>query len=296
MTSEQLDLFSDKPSQEEKNKEGEANPLKEYLDGLVAKYKTPDFIPNDPIKFPHRFSDRSDQEVAGFIAAIMAQGRRTMILKSLEKIMAIMGERPYQFVVDFNPETQISLFEGFSHFAYRNISGEDVACVIYMLKQALSANASLKDLFLKGLDTSQKNIREALTHFSEYLHAASPLPGQEEIPKGVKSLVTSPRKGSACKRLNMYLRWMVRSDEVDLGLWGEVPTSMLLIPLDFHVSRLARELGLTERKADDWRTAEQITDRLRDLDPDDPAKYDFAIFGIGIAGGELPEEIKQESK
>jgi len=214
----------------------------------------------------------------------------------MEKILKLMEDRPYQFVADFNPETQASRFDGFVHFAYRNITGGDIACVIYLLKQALKESGSLKKLFLKGLDTSQKNIRETLTNFVEHLYQLSPLPGQPEIPGSVRTLVPSPRKGSACKRLNMYLRWMVRSDEVDLGLWREVPTSMLVIPLDFHVSRLARELGLTERKADDWRTAEEITDHLREFDPDDPAKYDFAIFGMGVSGEKPSEVVKKQSK
>jgi uncharacterized protein (TIGR02757 family) len=298
MTSKQLDLFSAESHKEQGgDKKGPIlNPLKDYLDGLVVKYKTPDFIPKDPIKFPHRFTDPADQEVIGLISSIMAQGRRTMILQSMEKICQLMDGRPYQFVADFNPEVHASRFDGFVHFAYRNITGGDIACVVYLLKQALRENDSLKKLFLKGLDTSQKNIRETLTNFVEYLHQLSPLPGQPEIPGSVRTLVPSPRKGSACKRLNMYLRWMVRSDEVDLGLWREVPKSMLVIPLDFHVSRLARELGLTERKADDWRTAEEITDHLREFDPDDPAKYDFAIFGMGVSGEKPSEVVKKQGK
>ncbi len=260
--------------------------LKKSLDLLFEKYNTPDFIPNDPVKFVHRYSDDRDREVAGMIASIMAQGRRTNILSSLEKIFRQMEDRPYKFVANFDPKRDLERFKGFSHFAYRMILGDDVACVIYLLKQVIEKYGSIKELFLRGLDLSDGTIRPALTRFVQNIYNLDPLPETDEIPQRVKALIPSPGGGSACKRLNMYLRWMVRSDSVDIGLWREVPTRMLVIPLDVHVSRLSRKFKLTERKSNDWKTAEDITDSLRKFDKDDPVKYDFAIFGLGVSAKE----------
>lgn len=256
-----------------------------YLDQLVEKYKIPDFFTNDPLRFPHRYSDPRDQEIMGFIASMMAQGKRTLIVANLEKLEKLLNNNPYEFILNFDYAAQAPSFADFNHFAYKNIPGSDVVCIIYLLKQVLEKYGSLKKLFLEGLDPgSQKTVKEALIHFTETIFNFAPPPGMDTIPGRIKSLLPNPGKGSACKRLNMFLRWMVRKDNVDLGLWPEVPTGMLIIPLDFHVSKLSRELGLTSRKQDDWRTAEEITDKLKEFDPEDPTKYDFAIFGMGISG------------
>jgi uncharacterized protein (TIGR02757 family) len=304
---EQMDIFSvmekekavgsepEKPAEIVKAKENkmesvlknqpEKSKLHTYLDSLVEKYKTQDFITNDPIRFPHRYSDPKDQEIMGFIAAMMAQGKRTSIVANLEKLEILLQKKPYEFILNFDFASQAPSFADFNHFAYKNIPGSDVVCIIYLVKQALQKYGSLKKLFLEGLNPpAQKNVKEALVHFTETIFNFEPPPGMGPIPGNIKSLLPNPNKGSACKRLNMYLRWMVRKDNVDLGLWTEVPTSMLIIPLDFHVSKLSRELGLTSRKQDDWRTAEEITDNLKKFDPEDPTKYDFAIFGMGISG------------
>lgn len=282
---EQLDIFSNIKKNTTISVSPEKSKLHIYLNSLVEKYKNPDFITNDPIRFPHRYKTYEDQEIMGFIAAMMAQGKRTSIVASLEKLEVLIEKRPYEFVRNFDYDVHSKRFEDFSHFAYKNIPGTDIVCIIYLLRQVLEKYGSLKKLFLEGLEPSkQKNVKEALIHFTDVLFGFAPPPGMTEIPSRIRSLVPTPNKGSACKRLNMYLRWIVRKDDVDLGLWPEVPASMLIIPLDFHVSKLSRELGLTSRKQDDWRTAEEITDRLKEFDPDDPAKYDFAIFGMGIAG------------
>ncbi len=297
---EQLDIFSS-TLQETKPDEKKLQEIKQpkivleaqepksklhtYLDQLVEKYKIPDFFTNDPLRFPHRYKDPKDQEIMGFIAAMMAQGKRTSIVANLEKLEVLMDKNPYEFVANFDYSTQAERFADFNHFAYKNIPGSDVVCIIYLLKQVIAKYGSLKKLFLEGLNpTKQKNVKEALIHFTETIFNFEPPPDMNPIPGRIKSLLPNPNKGSACKRLNMYLRWVVRKDNVDLGLWTEVPTSMLIIPLDFHVSKLSRELGLTSRKQDDWKTAEEITDRLKEFDPEDPSKYDFAIFGMGISG------------
>lgn len=265
----------------------EKSKLHVYLDELFIKYNKPDFIANDPIRFPHRYTDPKDQEIMAFIAAMMAQGKRTKIVENLEKLEKLMNNDPYNFIYNFDYDTQAESFKSFQHFAYRNILGTEIVCIIYLLKQALHEYGSLKALFLEGLDPSkQKNVKQALIYFTDKIFAYEPPPNPDmnPIPTTVKALLPSPERGSACKRLNMFLRWVVRKDDVDLGLWTEVPANMVLIPLDFHVSKLSRELGLTSRKQDDWKTAEEITERLKEFDPVDPTKYDFAIFGTGIAG------------
>lgn len=260
--------------------------LHSYLDSLVEKYKNPSFITNDPIRFPHRYTDPKDQEIMGFVAAMMAQGRRTKIVENLEKIETLMDKKPYEYIVNFEYEKELEKFKDFSHFAYRNILGEEIICIFHLIKQVLQKYGSLKALFLEGLDPkNQKNVKEALIHFTDVIFSQTPPPNMlEGISGKIKALLPSPARGSACKRLNMMLRWFVRKDDVDLGIWTEVPASMVLIPLDFHVSKLSRELGLTSRKQDDWKTAEEITERLKEFDPKDPSKYDFAIFGMGISG------------
>ena len=270
---EQLDLFSGTTTQEKTKTK-----LHAYLDELVVKYKTPDFIKNDPIRFPHRYTDPKDQEIMAFVAAMMAQGRRTTIVANLEKLEEKKKKTPYKFVSELDYEKQLERFKDFNHFAYKNIPGSDVLCIFHLMKQALQKYGSLKALFLEGLNPSkQKNVKEALIHFTDTLFNFVPPPDMLEIPSRIKSLLPSPARGSACKRLNMFLRWVARKDDVDLGIWTEVPTSMILIPLDVHVSKLSRE-------QDDWITAEEITTKLREFDPNDPSKYDFAIFGMGISG------------
>ncbi|MFN8673852.1 MAG: TIGR02757 family protein [Candidatus Sericytochromatia bacterium] len=285
---EQLDIFSTPlPEVKEEKKElKEKSKLHAYLDSLVLKYKNPSFITNDPIRFPHRYTEPKDQEIMGFIAAMMAQGKRTKIVESIEKIETLMGKKPYDYIANFNYEIEKERFKDFSHFAYKNILGSEIVCIFYLLKQVIQKYGSLKALFLEGLDPkTQKNSKEALIHFTKVIFSQEAPPDPDIVIDGkIKSLLPSPEKGSACKRLNMMLRWFVRKDDVDLGIWSEVPASMVLIPLDFHVSKLSRELGLTTRKQDDWVTAEQITERLKEFDPEDPSKYDFAIFGMGISG------------
>jgi uncharacterized protein (TIGR02757 family) len=254
---------------------------KNLLDKLVKKYETPEFIPHDPIKFPHMFTEPKDQEIAGIIASSIAYGKREKILEGVEKILGIMGFKPYEFTINFDLKKDYKVFDG---FIYRYNSGNDIALLVYSLNNLLKEHGSLKNAFLEGFSPDDKNIKPALTSFIKDLRM--PVYCENNI-KGVCFLLPSPENGSACKRLNMFLRWMVRSGPVDLGLWKEIPTSKLIIPVDTHVARVSRKLELTSRKADDWKTAEEITDNLKQFDPDDPAKYDFAIFGMGVSGEDV---------
>ncbi len=256
--------------------------LKDYLDWLFTKYNTPDFINSDPIKFVHRFSNPQDMEIAGFIASLLAMGNRKIILLSNEKLFDLMENKPYEFILNFDPFWYEKSLSNFVHFAYRNIEGKDLLVIFYLLKQTLEKYGSLKNLFLKYYDEKQTTIKQALSGFVKEILSFDPPPKLNDIPKSVNGLLPDPEKNSPCKRLNMFLRWMVRKDLVDVGLWGEIDRSKLIIPLDTHVSKISRALGLTQRKTDSWKTAEEITFNLKKFDPQDPVKYDFAIFGLGI--------------
>jgi uncharacterized protein (TIGR02757 family) len=251
---------------------------KELLDNLVKKYETSDFIQDDPVKFPHMFDNYQDKEVSGLIASALAYGKRENILKSTQKILEIMNFEPYNFVTNFNIKNDYKIFDGFIH---RYTTGKDIALLIFALNQAFKEYKDLKNMFLEEFSLQDKNIKPALSHFVNIIR--SYVLGQEDT-KGIFFLLPSPEKGSACKRLNMFLRWMVRSGPVDLHLWQEVPADKLIIPLDVHVAKLSRKLSLTDRKVDDWKTAEEITENLKQFDANDPVKYDFAIFGLGVSG------------
>jgi len=256
--------------------------LKDYLDWLFKKYNTPEFINSDPVKFVHRFSNPKDMEIAGFIASLLAMGNRKIILLSSERLFNIMEDKPYEFVLNFDPFWYEKILNNFVHFAYRNIEGKYLLVVFYLLKQALEKYGTLKNLFLKHYDEKHPTIKQALSGFVKELLSFDPPPKFNGIPESVGGLIPDPEKNSPCKRLNMFLRWMVRKDNVDVGLWSEVDKSKLIIPLDTHVSKISRGLGLTQRKTDTWKTAEEITNNLKKFDPEDPVKYDFAIFGLGI--------------
>jgi uncharacterized protein (TIGR02757 family) len=258
--------------------------LKEYLEKLYRQYN-PSFLSKDPLEFVHRFQDPRDQEIVGLLASCLAYGNVKQIRASVQKILAVLGEKPYHYVITFNPELQGADFDQFVH---RFTQGKDIVCLVYLLRQVLLKHGSLGNYFLQGYSAREKTIRSALTRFVEGL-LRLPFPGgyirQNRISEGIWYLLPSPASGSACKRLNLFLRWMVRrGDQLDLGLWVEVSPRQLVVPLDVHVGRIARNLGLTTRKTDDWKTAEEITDRLRMFDPEDPVKYDFALSHMGISG------------
>ncbi|MEI7475722.1 MAG: TIGR02757 family protein [bacterium] len=250
--------------------------LKDFLDELVIKYEVSEFIKDDPVQFPHKFQDFKDIEIAGLIASSFAYGKRDKIIETVNKILIVMENEPYNFVNNFNIEKDAKLFEG---FCYRYNSGGDIILLIESLRKAYNEYNSLEKLFLKEYSEEHKNIKPALNSFVNELRDFAP---DGYNPKGFYFLLPSPLRESACKRLNLFLKWMVRKQPVDLALWKSVKPSQLIMPLDVHVAKQSRKLGLTQRKADDWKTAEEITDRLRQFDAEDPVKYDFAIFGMGV--------------
>lgn len=258
------------------------------------------FLDSDPLLFPHRFRSAKDKEIVALIASVLAYGRVTHIKKSVEKVLAIMGKSPYAFTMGFTPKTDIKLFKNLKH---RFNDGRDVACLIYFMRQMIEQTGSIGDFFKVGYNKDDATIKEGLTSFTERALKLSHgnIYGRAKglslpLPKtaGVRYFFPSPKGGSACKRLNLYLRWMVRTgDELDLGLWKYVNPTKLIMPIDTHVARLSRHLGLTKRKTADWRMAEEVTEALRAFDGKDPVKYDFAISRLGILD-ECPSRPNKE--
>ncbi|UCF77838.1 MAG: TIGR02757 family protein [Candidatus Eiseniibacteriota bacterium] len=259
--------------------------LKEKLDELYLSYDC-GYIDSDPVQFPHRFDRASDTEVAAFIASALAYGNVASIKANLEKVFSALGPSPYDTLLSIQPAQLVAALSGFKH---RFTTARHLSWFLLAARAVISKYGSLKALFLEGHDPEAPNIKQALTSFVDGLVKQTVgevySDAREAQEDGALFLLPSPRSGGACKRLNLFLRWMVRSaDRVDLGLWPEVRSAQLVIPLDTHVVRLSRYLGLTQRKASDWRTAEDITDSLRELDPVDPLKYDFSLTRLGILG------------
>lgn len=242
---------------------------KHHLDTLVRKYEIPDFIKDDPVQFPHRYENKLNIEVSGFISSVFAFGNRKKIIENLEFLHEILNPDPYEFIINFEPERDSRNLSGFKYRFYKE---KDAISLIYAMSRIIQEHGSLENAFMRGFSPEDYNVKQGLINFvnlfKEYNH--------------VPQLIPSPENSSACKRLNLFLKWMVREGPVDLGVWTEVPKSKLVIPLDVHVARISRMWGLTDRKSDDWRTAEEITDNLKAFDTDDPVKYDYAIFGTGV--------------
>lgn len=256
--------------------------LKDKLDALYKNYGR-DYIYSDPVKFVHRFNGKRDREIAGLISSCLAYGNVRQIFKSIEKIFVLVGNEPYKFVINFDPETGSKLFNSFVH---RFTRGSDISLLFYFLKQIYTKYPSLEAFFLENYHNNDKTIEKGLTLFSSRILKLDCSPWYNSgLPKdaGIRYLVSSPENKSACKRMNLFLRWMVRkNDGVDFGIWENVDPSKLVLPLDTHTSRISRYIRLTNRKSADWKTALEITENLKKLDPDDPIKYDFALSRLGI--------------
>lgn len=252
---------------------------KEYLDELVKTYEVPDFIKDDPIQFPHRYKKQADIEVSGLISSCLAYGNRKKIVETLDNLHEIFNDSPAEFVMNFDIDRDAELFKG---FIYRYTQERDLILLIYIIGQTLKEYGTLEKAFLKGFITDEKNIKQSLTNFVNLLR--SYIPCDVNTCRGLFHLIPSPELGSACKRLNLFLKWMVRKGPVDLNIWKNIPDNKLIMPLDTHVARISRKWGLTSRKNSDWKAAEEITENLKEFDAVDPVKYDFAIFGLGISG------------
>ena len=242
---------------------------KTEIDDLAAKYETIEFFNDDPVHFPNKFVNKKDKEIAGFIASLVAYGRREVFIKKLNQLFDIAENEPYNFIVNFEPEI-------LGDFNYRFGKPEDFAQIFTIMKKLYRENSSLEELFKYGYENKiNDNTFIPVTDYF-YSHA------QDNSAMGFRFMIPDARKGSAMKRMCMYLRWMVRKGPVDFGIWDFMPTSDLLIPLDTHVARISREMGLLTRNANDFKSVIELTENLKQFDPNDPVKYDFAMFGYGV--------------
>lgn len=248
--------------------------VKDFLDEKVIQYNQPGFITLDPISIPHRFSKKQDIEISGFFAAILAWGKRKTIINKCLELFSLMDNAPHDFLLHHQEEDLKSLL----NFKHRTFNEVDTFYFIHFLSWYYRQFDSLEDAFLIGQTGMRDSMESILTRFHEYFFS---LP---DAPSRTKKHIATPARKAACKRINMYLRWMVRDDAkgVDFGLWKKIHPSQLICPCDLHVDRVARKLGLITRKQTDWQTALELTDRLREFDPEDPVKYDFALFGLGV--------------
>lgn len=257
--------------------------LKQTLDRLYSTYDFKERILHDPIEFPHQYKRPEDIEVSGFIASCFAYGRVNSFKPTIKKILSIMGESPYNFLLDFHLGRHRHLFSG---IRYRFNSHEDISCLLYVLSNLLRKYKRIELIFKLHYRDSDPNIGIGLTGFIESLLSidTSPVYGKNIRPAGLLRFFPSPKKGSACKRMNLFLRWMVRDRDIDFGIWQGIPKNKLIIPLDTHIARISKCLGLTMRASQSWKTAVEITESLKRLDSEDPLKYDFALCHQGISG------------
>lgn len=245
--------------------------LKIFLDEKADQYNHPDFIENDPIQIPHRFSLKQDVEIAGFLAATISWGNRKAIIKSAEKMLDIMGNSPYDFVQNYS-EKELKDIQGKS--IHRTFNGEDFRYFIQQFNRIYKENESLENLFI--VNDKETSFLHSIERFrSNFL-------GIEK--HRTHKHVSSPYKNSSTKRIIMFLRWMVRKDKrgVDFGIWENIDQKHLSIPLDVHTGNISRKLGLISRTQNDWKTVEELDLVIRKFDEKDPAKYDFALFGLGV--------------
>lgn len=264
--------------------------LRMFLDRKVEEYNRPSFIAGDPICIPHAYRKKQDIEIAGFFTAIFSWGNRTSIINKTQELMQHMDHAPHQFILQHTDKELNRLLE----FKHRTFNATDLLYFIEFFRQHYSVYDSLEDAFLLAGDYEACGGPEAYdagAALSAFCHYFFSLEAIDEggsvaplIPSRTRKHIASPEKKSSCKRLNMFLRWMVRKDSkgVDFGLWDRIPMSGLICPLDVHVARVARRFGLLTRVPTDWQAALELTGRLSRLDPGDPAKYDFALFGLGV--------------
>lgn len=252
--------------------------IRDILEKLYKKYNRHELISPDPLQFVYHYSKPADMEIVAFLAAALAYGRVQQIEKSLNNLLTRMGDSPYEFVLNFNKNKR-RLLKDFKH---RFTTGDDISDLLALFKEIINKYGSIEQYFIRGYNTGDSNIIPALTHFCNSLlelHAAG---HKGQATRGLKYLLVSPTGGSTCKRLNLFLRWMVRDDDVDAGIWKTIDKAKLIVPVDVHMGRLCKILGLYNRSTVSLRTALEITESFTEIEPADPVKYDFALSRIGI--------------
>lgn len=242
---------------------------KSDLEKLAEKYEVKSFIKDDPIQFPHGFKNKQDVEIAAFISSLFAYGNRKVFIKKLDELFEIMQNKPLEFVLDFD----YKVLKGFN---YRFAKDFDVIEVFNILNK-LYQESSLEELYKYGWELNN-SIQIMFQTVADYFYSNV----QNEVGHGFYHLIPHPKNGGAMKRMNMFMRWMVRKGPVDLDVWNFIPASELLIPLDVHVARLSREMGLLKRSSNDFKAVLELNENLKKLNPNDPVRFDFAIFGLGV--------------
>lgn len=256
--------------------------LQNSLNAILARYTPQERLQHDPLQFPHRYSNKADIEITAFLSALYAFGNVSQILSTIEKILKILGPKPYEFISNFNFNKDSHKFSSIIH---RWIRGEDLGALLYLLQQVILKHGSLYNIFLAEYAPNHITIRPALLALNKQLLNFPPPHPTAHNTKGFRFFFADPGNGSPCKRWNLFLRWMVRREEgLDLGLWKDISPSKLIIPLDTHIARIGRHLKLTNKTTPSWEMAEDITKYLAKLDPNDPVKYDFALCHFGISG------------
>jgi len=244
--------------------------LKSFLDEKVEQYNHPSFIENDPICIPHSFSKKQDIEISAFCTATLAWGQRKTIINKSNELFALMGGRPHEFILNHKPKDR----KMFADFKHRTFQKPDTFYFLEFLQWYYRQHETLEDAFF----ANTSDVKTGIDNFRSLFFSLT----AEKIR--TEKHVASPARGSTCKRINMFLRWMVRKDKkgVDFGIWKKVNMADLMIPLDVHVSRVAKQVGLLKRKQNDWKAVEELTEKLKMMDPKDPVKYDYALFSIGV--------------
>ncbi|MDX2284399.1 MAG: TIGR02757 family protein [Bacteroidia bacterium] len=250
--------------------------LKLLLDEAHARYNAPGFIPDDPVSIPHQFEARADIEIAGFLTALIAWGRRASILASARRLMALMEHAPHQFVMEADGAALARL----DSFCHRTFNGTDARALVLALRHAYAEAGGLEAVFSAGIRPEDPTV------FGGIVQARRQLTGAPGFPARTFKHLADPAAGSSAKRINMFLRWMVRSDRrgVDFGLWKQIRPDQLICPLDVHTGTVARGMGLLQRRQNDWQAALELTEALRAFCPEDPVRYDFSLFGLGVSG------------
>ncbi|MBN4065776.1 TIGR02757 family protein [Candidatus Amoebophilus asiaticus] len=249
--------------------------LFEFLEEKHEQYNRPSFIDTDPISVPHQFTRKEDIEIAGFFTATIAWGQRPTIIKNAIKLMQWMDYSPYDFVMNCGENADLRPFQKFIH---RTFNGIDCIYFIRSLRNIYKNHGGISAIFTKEMNKTNQGVKESITAFRKIFFEINGHPAR------TKKHVSNPEANASAKRLNMYLRWMVRKDNrgVDFGLWEQINMTDLCMPLDVHTATVARKLGILKRKQNDWKAVEELTSKLREFDPADPVKYDFALFGLGI--------------
>ncbi len=249
------------------------NKLSDFLNNKFQQYNQPSFIKDDPICIPHSFTRKQDIEIAGLFAAVFAWGSRVTIINKAKELMQMMDNSPYEFCLHAGP-AQLKKIAGFKH---RTFKSDDLYHFVEFFRHHYATHTSLETAFSTWMDKEDSNTEKALNGFKHYFFTDDHL-------KRTEKHISSPLSHSSCKRLNMFLRWMVRRDDkgVDFGIWKKISPAQLVCPIDVHVARVAKRFDLIQRNTIDWRTALELTRHLQQFDKNDPVKYDFALFGLGV--------------